>query len=135
MKTNSPLLIIAARPLYWVLFAASLWVLLRGHNAPGGGFIGGLLAVAASSWLASLQGVAAAQRLQGLAPLPLAMLGVLLALVSGLAGPLVGQPYLTHLWYGPLSTVLPFDVGVFLAVWGALTGFIYPLLEAEEEMA
>ncbi|MEO5343747.1 MAG: Na(+)/H(+) antiporter subunit B, partial [Gammaproteobacteria bacterium SHHR-1] len=94
MKTNSPLLIIAARPLYWLLFAASLWVLLRGHNAPGGGFIGGLLAVAASSWLASLQGVAAAQRLQGLAPLPLAMLGVLLALVSGLAGPLFGQPYL-----------------------------------------
>lgn len=133
MKSSSPLLILAARPFYWLLFAASLWVLFRGHNAPGGGFIGGLLAVAASSWLATLQGVVAARRLQGLAPLPLAMLGVLLALVSGLAGPLLGQPFLTHLWYGSLTTVLLFDLGVFLAVWGALTGFIYPLLEPEEE--
>ena len=129
MNERSPLLTVAARPLYWLLFAASVWVLLRGHNAPGGGFIGGLLAVAASSLLATLNGVVAARRLQWVSPVQLAMGGVALGLISGLAGPVTGQPFLTHLWAGPLSTVLLFDLGVFLTVWGALTGYIYPLLE------
>ena len=133
MNERSPLLTNAAGPIYWLLLAASLWVLLRGHNAPGGGFIGGLLAVAASSLLATGQGVAAARSRQWVEPLRLAAAGVMLALLSGLAGPLAGQPFLTHLWWGGLSTVVPFDLGVYLAVWGALTGYIYPLLEEEGE--
>lgn len=129
MSERSTLLLAAARPLYWLLFVAALWVLLRGHNAPGGGFIGGLLAVAASSLLASVEGVAAARRRQLIAPLSLAVGGVALALLSGLFGALFGQPFLTHLWAGGLSTVLIFDLGVFLAVWGALSGYIYALVE------
>lgn len=130
MNERSPLLYAAARPLYWLLLLAAVWLLLRGHNAPGGGFIGGLMAVAASSLLALVQGVAAARRRQWLAPLTLAASGVLLALLSGLAGPLFGEPFLTHLWAGGLGTTLLFDLGVFLTVWGALTGYIYALLEA-----
>jgi multicomponent Na+:H+ antiporter subunit B len=38
---------VVAGPLYWLILAASVWVLLRGHNEPGGGFIGGLVAVSA----------------------------------------------------------------------------------------
>jgi multicomponent Na+:H+ antiporter subunit B len=124
----------AARPLYWILLAAALWILLRGHNEPGGGFIGGLVAVAASSLLAIALGTAAARRRQPLAPLPLAMLGVGLALLSGVAGAAAGLPYLTHLWGGGLSTVMLFDLGVFCTVWGALTGYVYALLgEATED--
>jgi multicomponent Na+:H+ antiporter subunit B len=133
MNNRSTLLTNASGPLYWLLFAASLWVLFRGHNAPGGGFIGGLLAVTASSLLATTQGVAAAQRKQRVEPIKLAAIGVVLALLSGLVGPLLGAPFLTHIWWGGLSTVLAFDLGVFLAVWGALTGYIYPLLEGEGE--
>jgi len=132
MTRRSPLLEAAARPLYWVLLAGAVWVLLRGHNAPGGGFIGGLLAVAASSLLASARGTVAARRLQPLAPVSLAMVGVGLALLSGLTAFLLGRPFLTHLWGGGLSTVQLFDLGVFLSVWGALTGYIYPLLEGDE---
>ncbi len=130
MSPHSSLLTLAARPLYWLLLAAALWILLRGHNEPGGGFIGGLLAVTASSLLAIVVDTRAASRLQPLAPLPLAITGVLLALLAGAAGPLAGLPYLTHLWGGGLSTVLLFDVGVFLAVWGAFTGYVYGLLDA-----
>ncbi len=133
MTPQSTLLTAAARPIYWLLLVAALWILLRGHNAPGGGFIGGLVAVAGSSLLAIVLGPPQARRLQPLASLPLAMLGVGLAVASGLPGALLGLPYLTHLW-GPfgLSTVLLFDVGVFFAVWGALTGYVYAILDSLE---
>ncbi len=129
MSPRSPLLVWAAGPLYWLLIAPALWLLLRGHNEPGGGFIAGLVAVAASSLLALTRDVTAARRWQPLAPMPLAMLGVGLAALAGLPGVLGGQPFLSHLWLDSgLSTVLLFDLGVFCAVWGALTGYLYPLL-------
>lgn len=127
---RSTLLTQAARPLYWLMLAAAVWILLRGHNAPGGGFIGGLVAVAGSSLLAITLGSAAARRLQPLAPLPLAMAGVGLALLAGFGGVATGMPFLTHVWTDVgLSTVMLFDVGVFLAVWGALTGYVFALLD------
>jgi len=48
MKRQPLILEVVARPLYAVILAASVFVLLRGHNEPGGGFIGGLLAVTAT---------------------------------------------------------------------------------------
>jgi multicomponent Na+:H+ antiporter subunit B len=53
-----------------------------------------------------------------------------MTLLSGLPAVFLGLPYLTHLWSGGWSTVLLFDLGVFCAVWGTLTGYLYPLLEA-----
>lgn len=133
MTPRSSLLAQSARPLYWILLAAAVWVLLRGHNEPGGGFIGGLLAVAGSSLVAITLDVRAARRLQPLAPLPLAMSGVALALLAGLFGVTAGLPYLTHLWTEVgLSTVMLFDIGVFCTVWGALTGYVYVLLDDGE---
>jgi multisubunit Na+/H+ antiporter MnhB subunit len=131
MKPRSILLERAAPLLYWVMLAIALVILLRGHNEPGGGFIGGLVAVAASALLAILLGPAAALRRQPLAPLRLALAGVGLTLASGLPAVFLGMPYLTHLWSGSWSTVLLFDLGVFCAVWGTLTGYLYPLLEAD----
>lgn len=126
----STLLAQSARPVYWILLLAALWILLRGHNEPGGGFIGGLVAVAASSLLAITLSPRVARRWQPLAPIPLAMVGVGMAIFSGLLGPATGLPFLTHVWGGAgLSTVLLFDLGVFCAVWGALTGYIYALLD------
>ena len=130
MSPRSTLLAQSARPVYLLLLTAALWILLRGHNDPGGGFIGGLVAVAGSSLLAITLGTRSARRWQPLAPVSLAMLGVGLALASGLVGPMTGLPFLTHVWTGiGLSTVMLFDLGVFCAVWGALTGYVYALLE------
>lgn len=133
MMRDSSLLTKAARPMYWLMLSAAFWILLRGHNEPGGGFIGGLLAVAASSMLAIVAGARTARRYQPLAPMSLAMVGLGLAMLSGVAGMVTGQPYLSHVW-GPLglSTVLLFDLGVFCTVWGTLSGYIYALLGDEE---
>jgi multicomponent Na+:H+ antiporter subunit B len=129
------------RFLYQVLLLASLWVLLRGHNAPGGGFIGGLLGVAASAAYALTFDSARALRRVPLGPVRLSALGVLLALLSGMPAVLFGSPFLTHLWITlplgftdlALSTVMLFDLGVYLCVWGALGGYCLALIQALEE--
>lgn len=144
MKRQPLILEVVARPLYAVILAASVFVLLRGHNEPGGGFIGGLLAVTATVLWALAHGPdAATQRLPLRSPVRLAALGVLTGLVSGLPAWALGQPYLTHQWGTlplgftdvPVSTVLVFDLGVYLAVWGALGGYAVALLnqDAKEE--
>ena len=72
--TRGPLviLVVLARPLYALILLASLWVLLRGHNEPGGGFIGGLVAVSASVLWAVARELASLPPLQiiSLAPTP-----------------------------------------------------------------
>lgn len=128
----------AAAPLYALILLAAAVMLLRGHNEPGGGFVGGLLAVVASVlWAVAHGSDAAARRLPLRSPARLAAAGVLLALCSGLPAWAAGQAYLTH-WWGTLplsftqlkvSTVLLFDLGVFLSVWGALGGYVLALLD------
>jgi multicomponent Na+:H+ antiporter subunit B len=142
MRSRVVILDVAARPLYWLILGASLWVLLRGHNEPGGGFIGGLVAVSASILWAVARGSEAARcRLPLRDPLRLATVGVLLAALSGLPALLFGDAYLTHLWTKlPLgvtelkvSTVLVFDLGVYLCVWGSLAGYALALLALDDE--
>ena len=65
----------AIAALYWLMLLAALWVLLRGHNQPGGGFIGAMLAVAASCAYALVFGAEAARRRLPLPPITLAGLG------------------------------------------------------------
>lgn len=140
---TAPVLILrlAARPLYGLMLLAALWVLLRGHNEPGGGFIGGLLAVSASIlWAVAYGSAAATRRLPLRDPVRLAAAGVMLAALAGVPALLRGEAFLTHLWATlplgltdlPVSTVLVFDVGVFLCVWGALGGYALALLSVDE---
>lgn len=142
MRSRVVMLEVIAAPLYPLILAASVWVLLRGHNEPGGGFIGGLIAVSASILWAVAHGSGAAQRRLPLRdPLRLAGVGVLLAASSGVPALLLGDAYLTHLW-GTLplgftdlkvSTVLVFDLGVYLCVWGALAGYALALLALDDD--
>ena len=137
---DSLILRASARYVLWACVALSVFVLLRGHNEPGGGFIGGLLAVTASALWAVAHGPDAAKRRLPLrSPVSLAALGVLIGAVSGLPAWALGQPYLTHVWTTlplgvatlPLSTVLAFDLGVYLCVWGALGGYAIALLDSD----
>ncbi|MCU0906541.1 MAG: DUF4040 domain-containing protein [Rhodobacteraceae bacterium] len=128
---------VVAGPLYWVILIASVVVYFRGHNEPGGGFIGGLLAVTATILWAIARGSQAAEaRLPLGNALALAAAGFGLGAAAGVPAWWYGLPYMTHLWATiPLgftdlkvSTVYLFDLGVYLAVWGGLGGYVLYLL-------
>ena len=99
-----------------------------------------LIAVAATAMLAVGSGALQAQQRMPLGPLRLAAAGVLLALASGLPAWAVDSAYMTHLWASvPLgftelkvSTVMLFDLGVYLAVWGALGGLCAQVVSLDE---
>jgi len=120
-----------------LLLLFAVFLLLRGHNQPGGGFVGGLV-VASSFVLYSIAfGVDAARRAVLVRPGTLLGVGLLVALTSGLPAVIAGQPFMTAQWtevsVGPtavaLGTPLVFDVGVFLAVIGVVLGIVFTLAE------
>jgi len=130
VRTSAPLLL-------WMPAAMSLYIVLRGHNDPGGGFIGGLVAAAGILFHAIARGRAATLALLRVRPVALCGTGVLLALASGLPAwidPAAG--YLTHRWWFadlgivlPLGTTILFDLGVYLTVIGTVTAIFLALVE------
>ena len=135
---TSSILQTAVRVLMPLLLLFAVFLLMRGHNQPGGGFVGGLV-VAASFILYSIAfGVAAARRALLVRPSTLLGVGPLVALVSGLPGPVIGQPFMTAMWTTVptgstalhVGTPLVFDIGVFLAVIGVVLTIVFTLAEA-----
>ena len=87
-----------------LLLLFSVFLLLRGHNEPGGGFVGGLVAAAAFALYAIAYGVERARRALLVKPLTLLGAGLLIALASGVPAVLRGQPFLTAQWaLGPVT--------------------------------
>ncbi|WP_026381205.1 Na+/H+ antiporter subunit B [Afifella pfennigii] len=120
-----------------VLF--SIFVLLRGHNNPGGGFIGGLIAASAFAIYGIAYGVPPVRRAMRFHPMQLAAFGLVLAALAGVPSLLVSVPYLTGLWTYPtlfgvelaLSTPLVFDIGVYCVVVGTISSIALSLEERE----
>ena len=106
----------------------SVFIFLRGHNLPGGGFIAGLITAVALILQYISHGVTWAQARQPFSYHGVAGLGVLIAGLTGLGSWLFGFPFLTsafghfHLPFigeFELATAMLFDLGVYLAVVGA----------------
>jgi multicomponent Na+:H+ antiporter subunit B len=123
-----------------VLLVFSVFLLLRGHNEPGGGFAGGLVAAAAFVLLSIADGVGVARRTLRVDPWSLVGVGLLIMLLSGLVAPLLeGSAYLTSLWWKievgghvvSIGTPTFFDVGVYLAVAGTILLISFALEEED----
>lgn len=130
----------AAPYLTTLMLMFSVFVLLRGHNEPGGGFIGGLIAASAFAIYGIAFGVPAVRRALYFHPMSVAGAGLLLAALSGWFSLAFGVPFLTGLWASPsllgvsvdISTVMTFDIGVYLVVVGAITSIALALEERED---
>lgn len=129
------ILSLTAKPFAILLGVVAIFLLLRGHDQPGGGFVGGLVAALAFAVLSLSEGPTATERTLRVPPMGLVGIGLLLCFGSGLAGMAGGAPFLTHLWWEPnvagfqlkLSTTLLFDLGVLLVVVGAVLSFLFGL--------
>jgi multisubunit Na+/H+ antiporter MnhB subunit len=138
---RSELLKIAALHLKPLFLLLSVIAFLRGHNEPGGGFVGGLLAGSAYVLYGMAFGAGAAKRLRFVKPFSLIATGLMLALISGLTAPLMGKgSFLEGVWislhlfggYGlKIGTPLLFDAGVYLLVAGMIMLVMLSVMEED----
>ena len=136
---NSIILRAGTRCLTGLLLLFSVFMLLRGHNEPGGGFIGGLIGATGFVLYAIACGTAEARATLRVLPQTVAVAGLGIALFAGLAAGLWGDAPFTGQWLFvgadeeskglPLSTVLAFDVGVYLVVFGSVLTLVFAMEE------
>ncbi|MGM0635714.1 MAG: Na+/H+ antiporter subunit B [Bacteroidota bacterium] len=121
-----------------VLLLFSVFILLRGHYLPGGGFIGGLVAAIAFVLDAFANGLENTKSLLKIHPGFLMPVGLLVSFVSGISPILFADlPIMTGLWaenpipvIGNIGSALFFDLGVYLVVIGAALTIIFTISEA-----
>lgn len=126
---------------FFVINVLAVYLLLRGHNLPGGGFIGGLAAAISFILLSLALGVESLPRVMRFDPVLVAVAGLALAGATGAAPVLFGQPFLEHFnlhLHVPLigelhlGTPLAFDLGVYLVVVGVTCKVIFVLAKSTE---
>ena len=139
---RSVILRIGTRYLVALLLLFSIYMLLRGHNEPGGGFIGGLIGATAFVLYAIGCGTIEAREALRVLPQNIAMIGLGTALLAGLLSVFDGDAFFTGQWLFlgadpadkddkgiPLSTVLVFDIGVYLVVFGSILTLVFAMEE------
>jgi multicomponent Na+:H+ antiporter subunit B len=135
---KSTIVQLAAKRLLPVTLILSLLVFYRGHNEPGGGFIGGLMAAAGFIFYAMAFDTAEAEKKLRISPLILMVAGLSFAFISTLPSLLSGNPFFTGEWISlsipllgqlKLGTPLLFDLGVYLTVWGVIVTIIFNVME------
>ncbi|MCA9153380.1 MAG: Na+/H+ antiporter subunit B [Planctomycetales bacterium] len=135
---NSLVLRTAIKFMLPMLLLLSVFLLIQGHDQPGGGFVGGLVAAAGITLHALANDASSAKRIMRGEPHYLVGVGLLIAVISGVWGSAVGQTFLTGIWMEvPLGkgrsysvgTPILFDLGVYFVVAGVTSLVLLSLVE------
>ncbi|EUC70870.1 cation:proton antiporter [Alcanivorax sp. 97CO-5] len=128
-KDAHPLVLVTiSRPLLPLALLIAVYIFLRGHNLPGGGFVAGLITSVALVLQYVASGVGWVHSRMPGDYHPVVALGVLLAGMTGVGSWAFGYPFLTSsftyvslpvIGKFELATAMLFDTGVFLTVVGA----------------
>ena len=121
-----------------VLLLFSVFILLRGHYLPGGGFVGGLIASIAFILHAFANGLERTKDLLMIHPGFLIPAGLAVSFLSGLVPVVLFDiPFMTGLWshepvaiLGSIGSALFFDIGVYLVVNGVTMTIIFTISES-----
>ncbi len=126
----------ATRYVLPLLLLFSVFLLVRGHNAPGGGFVGGLVASAAFVLYAFAFRLNRARQSLRVDSRIYIGVGLLIAVSSAAISLFMGLPFMTGLWseqpipiFGKLGTPVVFDIGVYLVVLGVALTIIFSLAD------
>ncbi len=132
-----------SRVLVPLMLLFSIFVLLRGHQRPGGGFGGSLVAVAAFGLYVFSRGWAHARMALRWRADTMAVAGLTAMAASAALGPLAGRAPFEALWLEVRAPGLPplevgtpllFDVGVYLAVMGSMLTVVFGLVRRARVM-
>lgn len=140
---NSLIFRTASRALMPVMLLISLVLLMRGHNEPGGGFVGGLMASAAFALYALAHGMSAARALMPVRPAVFIAIGLGTSLLSGILSIAGGVDFMDSLWVEvpvagfpediKVGTPVMFDIGVYFAVMGVVLLMVFSLEEFRDD--
>ncbi len=119
-----------------LLLVFSVFILLRGHYLPGGGFVGGLIAAIALVLHYFANGEEKMRELLRFHPGIFIPIGISCSLLSGVYSMLKGLPFMTGLWMkeplpviGMVGSALFFDLGVYFVVVGVTLTIIFTIAE------
>ncbi|RMF03926.1 MAG: Na+/H+ antiporter subunit B [Chloroflexi bacterium] len=136
---TSVILSTATRYMLPLLLLFSVFLLLRGHSEPGGGFVGGLVAAASFAFYAFAYNVKQARRALRINPRVFIGVGLLIAVSSATYSLFLGKSFMTGIWtetefpvFGAIGTPFIFDVGVYLVVLGVILTIVFSLAEGEQ---
>ena len=131
---RSTILQTASNYLLPILLLFSIFLLLRGHYYPGGGFVGGLVAAIAFVLHSLAYGTDSTMKIIRYKPLSLIPTGLIIATLSMFAPVLFGLPVMTGLWIdepipviGMIGSALFFDLGVYLVVIGVVLTILFTI--------
>ena len=140
MKVNDVILKTVVRFVVFIVFTLGMYLFFAGHNAPGGGFIGGLVLGSGIVLLYITYDIETVHKGMPFDFKKVAALRVLLATGTAIASLFFDAPFLTQtdgyydiplLGEKHLSTVTIFEAGVALTVVGTLVTIILNISEDE----
>lgn len=124
----------ASRYLLPILLLFSVFLLLRGHYYPGGGFVGGLVAAIAFVLHSFAFGTAATMKMMIFRPIAIIPFGLIIAAISMFLPAFFGLPVMTGLWFeepfpivGMVGSALFFDIGVYFVVIGVVLTILFTI--------
>ncbi|MEH6306519.1 MnhB domain-containing protein [Olivibacter sp. CPCC 100613] len=126
----------AVKVLMPIFLIYSLYLLFRGHDSPGGGFIAALVLSIGLIFHMIAFGVSTTQRTYKIDTMILTAGGLLLSFVSATLSIFLAGGFFYALWsdinikgIGTISSVLLFDVGVYMAVTGAILKIAFAIFK------
>ncbi len=140
-KPNNLILRTMTSLIAFILLGFAVYLLLAGHNSPGGGFVGGLMTSAVIVLLYITHGIDAVNKMIPINFRKIIPYGILIALLTGVGSFIFNVPFLTHTFgsfqfpfFGEveLATAMLFDLGVYITVLGATITIIYTIASDQE---
>ncbi|HZG00213.1 MAG TPA: Na+/H+ antiporter subunit B [Chitinophagales bacterium] len=120
-----------------LLLLFSIFILLRGHYHPGGGFVGGLVAAIAFVLHSFANGLDKTREFLKYHPGLLIPIGLSIAYLSAFAPMIAGNPFMQGMWFpepfpviGTVGTPVIFDVGVYCVVVGIALTILFTISES-----
>ncbi|WLR41257.1 Na(+)/H(+) antiporter subunit B [Bacillus carboniphilus] len=140
IKTNDVILQTVTQIILFIIIIFSIYLFFAGHNAPGGGFIGGLMTASAIVLLLIAFDIKTVKKIIPINYILLTSIGLMIAVLSGVGSFFYNESFLSHtfdhfhlplLGETELATATIFDLGVYLVVIGVTMTIIQTIGETE----